>query len=96
LTVVLLQRFAETAARLIPQWEIVDYAHEDKADAPSGTARELAARLSKVREPKITAPYQKVVNERAWIQPPEAAPELVAPCAVEQLSGRTLPSDRDS
>ena len=47
LTVVLLQRFAEAAARLIPHWEIVDYAHDDKRDAPSGTARELAARLSK-------------------------------------------------
>ena len=46
LTVVLLQKFAEAAARLIPQWEIIDYAHDDKIDAPSGTARELAFRLS--------------------------------------------------
>jgi 4-hydroxy-tetrahydrodipicolinate reductase len=38
LTVVLLQKFAEAAAKLIPQWEIIDYAHDDKADAPSGTA----------------------------------------------------------
>ena len=45
LTVVLLQKFAEAAARLIPQWEIIDYAHDDKIDAPSGTARELATRL---------------------------------------------------
>jgi len=44
LTVVLLQKFAETAARLIPQWEIVDYASDSKVDAPSGTARELASR----------------------------------------------------
>ena len=42
LTVVLMQKFAETAAKLIPQWEIIDYAHDDKIDAPSGTARELA------------------------------------------------------
>src|SRR5262249_39191600 len=34
LTVVLLQRFAEMAARVIPQWEIIDYAHDDKVDAP--------------------------------------------------------------
>ena len=54
LTVVLMQRFAEAAARLIPQWEIVDYAHDDKPDAPSGTARELAFRLSKVRAPEPT------------------------------------------
>ena len=46
MTVVLLLKFAEAAARLIPQWEIIDYAHDDKVDAPSGTVRELAARLS--------------------------------------------------
>ena len=51
LTVVLLQRFAEMAARLIPQWEIIDYAHDKKVDAPSGTVRELAARLGRVRAP---------------------------------------------
>lgn len=28
LTVVLLQKFAEAAAKLIPQWEIFDYAHD--------------------------------------------------------------------
>jgi len=54
LTVVLMQKFAEAAARLIPQWEIIDYAHDDKPDAPSGTARELAHRLSKVRAPQPT------------------------------------------
>jgi 4-hydroxy-tetrahydrodipicolinate reductase len=37
LTAVLLQRFAQMAAKLIPQWEIIDYAHDDKKDAPSGT-----------------------------------------------------------
>ena len=56
LTVVLLQRFAEMAARLIPQWEIIDYARDAKPDAPSGTARELAGRLAKVREPTVTVP----------------------------------------
>jgi 4-hydroxy-tetrahydrodipicolinate reductase len=54
LTVVLLQKFAEAAARLIPQWEIIDYAHDDKVDAPSGTVRELAARLAKIRHPEPT------------------------------------------
>jgi 4-hydroxy-tetrahydrodipicolinate reductase len=43
LTVVLLQKFAEAAARHIPQWEIIDYAHDDKVDAPSGTAREVVS-----------------------------------------------------
>jgi 4-hydroxy-tetrahydrodipicolinate reductase len=64
LTVVLLQKFAEAAARLIPQWEIIDYAHDDKVDVPSGTARELAFRLSKVRAPTPTIPIEKAVGPR--------------------------------
>jgi 4-hydroxy-tetrahydrodipicolinate reductase len=62
LTVVLLQRFAEAAAKLIPQWEIIDYAHDAKVDAPSGTARELATRLSKVRHPEPTIPVDQTVG----------------------------------
>jgi 4-hydroxy-tetrahydrodipicolinate reductase len=64
LTVVLLQKFAEAAARLIPQWEIIDYAHDDKIDAPSGTARELAARLAKVRRPEPTIAVDRTVGPR--------------------------------
>ena len=65
LTAVLLQRFAEAAAKLIPHWEIIDYAHDDKRNAPSGTARELAARLSKVRAPMPTVPIDQTVGNRA-------------------------------
>jgi 4-hydroxy-tetrahydrodipicolinate reductase len=54
LTVVLLQKFAEIAARYIPQWEIIDYASDRKQDAPSGTVRELAHRLSGVRPSDLT------------------------------------------
>ena len=64
LTVVLMQKFAEMAARLIPQWEILDYAHADKVDAPSGTARELAARLSRVRHPEPSVPVEETTGER--------------------------------
>lgn len=64
LTVVLLMKFAEAAAKLVPQWEIIDYAHDDKIDAPSGTARELAARLSKVRPPALTVPLERTVGPR--------------------------------
>ena len=60
LTVVLLQKFAEMAAKYIPHWEIVDYAHAEKIDAPSGTARELANRLSKIREAQLDVPLDKV------------------------------------
>lgn len=64
LTAVLLVKFAELAARLIPQWEIIDYAHDGKADAPSGTVRELAARLSRVRQPARTVPLDETVGPR--------------------------------
>jgi 4-hydroxy-tetrahydrodipicolinate reductase len=64
LTAVLLQRFAEAAASLVPQWEIIDYAHDDKLDAPSGTARELAARLAKVHNPELTVPLERTVGPR--------------------------------
>jgi 4-hydroxy-tetrahydrodipicolinate reductase len=63
LTVVLLQKFAEIAARYIPQWEIVDYAHADKRDAPSGTARELAFRLSQIRPSELTIPLEQTQGE---------------------------------
>ncbi|MBT7075349.1 MAG: 4-hydroxy-tetrahydrodipicolinate reductase [Anaerolineae bacterium] len=53
LTVVLLQKFAEMAAKYIPHWEIIDYAHSEKKDALSGTARELANRLSNIQESKL-------------------------------------------
>jgi 4-hydroxy-tetrahydrodipicolinate reductase len=60
LTFVLLQKFAEIAAKYIPHWEIIDYAHSDKIDAPSGTARELAHRLSNVRESQLDLPIDKM------------------------------------
>jgi 4-hydroxy-tetrahydrodipicolinate reductase len=56
LTAVLLQRFAEIAARHVPQWEVVEYARASKPDAPSGTARELAARLARVGRPEVAVP----------------------------------------
>ncbi len=63
LTVVLLQKFAQMAAKYIPQWEIIDYAHDDKIDAPSGTARELAHRLSQVRSSQLTIPLSDTRGE---------------------------------
>ena len=64
LTVVLMQKFAEAAAKWVPSWEIIDYAHEDKPDAPSGTARELANRLAKVRAPETHVPLDQVRGSR--------------------------------
>jgi 4-hydroxy-tetrahydrodipicolinate reductase len=59
LTVVLLQKFAEIAAKLIPQWEIIDYASDAKRDTPSGTVRELAFRLSNIRASELTVPLEE-------------------------------------
>jgi len=53
ITVVLLQKFSEMAAKYISNFEIIDYAYEGKTDSPSGTARELAHRLSEVQKPTV-------------------------------------------
>ncbi len=54
------QKCAELAARYLPQWEIIDYADAGKIDAPSGTTRELAGRLSRVRRPEISIPVDQI------------------------------------
>lgn len=64
ITVVLLQKFAEMAARYITDFEIIDYAHEDKRDSPSGTARELAYRLSKVQKPTVHVSNDELIGEK--------------------------------
>ncbi|HEX8890945.1 MAG TPA: 4-hydroxy-tetrahydrodipicolinate reductase [Pyrinomonadaceae bacterium] len=65
ITAVLLQRFACEAAKYLAQWEIIDYASDAKEDAPSGTARELAFRLSEVGKPEPTHAVEKTIGERA-------------------------------
>jgi len=60
LTAVLLQKFAEMAARYIPHWELIDYAHTDKKDVPSGTVLQLANRLAQVRESQLDVPLDEV------------------------------------
>jgi 4-hydroxy-tetrahydrodipicolinate reductase len=53
LTAAMAQAAALLAARHLPAWEVIDYASAGKADAPSGTARELAERLGQVRPPHV-------------------------------------------
>ncbi|TBV25615.1 4-hydroxy-tetrahydrodipicolinate reductase [Meridianimaribacter sp. CL38] len=65
ITVVLLQKFSEMAAKYIPNFEIIDYTHEDKIDAPSGTARELAYRLSKVQKPNKFVTEDELIGEKS-------------------------------
>ncbi len=49
---VLMMRFAEMAARVMPHVEIVEYHHDRKQDYPSGTALATAGRLLKAN-PKL-------------------------------------------
>jgi 4-hydroxy-tetrahydrodipicolinate reductase len=64
ITAVLLQRFACEAAKYLSQWELIDYASNNKQDAPSGTARELAFRLSEIKKPDITVPVDETIGEK--------------------------------
>jgi 4-hydroxy-tetrahydrodipicolinate reductase len=52
ITAVLAQVFAACAAQYVRSWEIIEYAHDDKIDAISGTARELASRLAQHGPPQ--------------------------------------------
>jgi 4-hydroxy-tetrahydrodipicolinate reductase len=61
---VLLQRFACEAAEYLSHWEIIDYASDAKQDAPSGTTRELAFRLSEIRKPEVTHPIEETIGAR--------------------------------
>ncbi len=62
LTAILLQKLAILAARAVPHWEIIDYATGAKPDAPSATARELAAKLSEVAAPKYEVPIGQTIG----------------------------------
>jgi 4-hydroxy-tetrahydrodipicolinate reductase len=60
ITAALAKRFSLMAARYVPSWELIDYAHDDKADAPSGTVRELAEEIRKVAQPHIEVPIADI------------------------------------
>jgi 4-hydroxy-tetrahydrodipicolinate reductase len=53
LTAAMAQAAASLVAPYLPQGEVIDYASATKADAPSGTARELAERLAAARKPVL-------------------------------------------
>lgn len=75
----LLQRFAAEAARHLGSWEILDLADAGKPDAPSGTAREVAWRLSQVRTPEIAIPQE------ATLGVPEARGAIVSGSPVHSI-----------
>src|SRR5205814_265624 len=59
LTAALAKHFSLLAAKYLPSWEILDYAHADKVDAPSGTARELAEALGEVASNQLAVPVER-------------------------------------
>jgi 4-hydroxy-tetrahydrodipicolinate reductase len=59
ITAALAKHFSLLAAQFLPSWEIIDYAHAGKPDAPSGTARELAEALGDAAKNAIEVPIQK-------------------------------------
>jgi len=62
ITATLLKRFTLMAARYVPDVEIIDYASAKKMDSPSGTARELAEMLAKVRGASTARPLGEVTG----------------------------------
>jgi 4-hydroxy-tetrahydrodipicolinate reductase len=60
----LAKHFALLAAKYLPSWEVIDYAHADKADAPSGTTRELAEALGEVARNKLAVPVERTHGDR--------------------------------
>jgi 4-hydroxy-tetrahydrodipicolinate reductase len=66
---VLMMRFAAEAARVLPRGEIVELHHESKHDAPSGTAKATAERMSgavsihSVRLPGLVAHQEVLFGE---------------------------------
>ena len=62
---VLMMRFAEEAARHLPSAEIVELHHDEKIDAPSGTAMLTVARMAEASSSWGTDPTEKLVVEGA-------------------------------
>jgi len=56
---VLLQRFAQQAARFFPAAEIIELHHEGKIDAPSGTALATAEMMAKARQESWEGPAEE-------------------------------------
>lgn len=79
ITAALMQRFALMAARYVPDVEVIDYASARKPDVPSGTAREMAERLSAVRQEATSRPIGSLIG------PQEARGATVGSTQVHSL-----------
>ena len=65
LTAALAKYFALLAAKQLPSWEVIDYAHAEKPDAPSGTTRELAEALGEMARNEKAIPVERTHGEPA-------------------------------
>jgi 4-hydroxy-tetrahydrodipicolinate reductase len=79
LTVVLLQKFAEMAARWVPSFEVIDYGKLSKPDAPSGTAGGVAPGRGGGRAPDTGVPLAALSG------PPEARGASIAGVPVHSM-----------
>ena len=64
ITATLMTKFALMAAKYVADVEVIDYASAGKPDTPSGTARELAERLSSVRQPATSTSVDELGGVR--------------------------------
>jgi 4-hydroxy-tetrahydrodipicolinate reductase len=64
LTAAMAKAAALLAAKHLPSWEVIDYASAGKADAPSGTARELAEQLGAAARERTLADTHGAVEAR--------------------------------
>jgi 4-hydroxy-tetrahydrodipicolinate reductase len=65
ITAALAKHFALIAAKYLPSWEIIDYAHAGKVDAPSGTVQELAEALGEVARNELALPVERTHGSKA-------------------------------
>jgi 4-hydroxy-tetrahydrodipicolinate reductase len=86
ITATLLTRFAEEAARYVADVEVIDYASAKKPDVPSGTAREIAERISAVRGAGSSVAVGGVIG------PKDARGAAIGEGVAVQLHSLRLPS----
>lgn len=64
---ILLMKFAQETAKFFQHVEIIEYHHDNKLDAPSGTALTTADMISEVRKPMVQGhpnEYEKIPGSR--------------------------------
>lgn len=64
ITAALMQWFSTLAAKYVDHWEVLDFGNAAKKDAPSGTSKEMAYLLSKVKPPKMNVSIEDTLGDR--------------------------------